>query len=83
VGESVVLERIASSIFSRLDCFDAKNRSTEVCRLRCLGLGFGDDGCLAGDLVFFVMVKVLALRSFSTSGYGVIEKDLVQRERED
>jgi hypothetical protein len=45
--------------------------------LRCLGLGFGDDGCLAGDLVFFVMVKVLDSRSFSTSGYGVIEKDLV------
>jgi hypothetical protein len=32
---------------------------------------------LAGDLVFFVMVKVLDSRSFSTSGYGVIEKDLV------
>jgi hypothetical protein len=52
--------------------------------LRCLGLGFGDDGCLAGDLVFFVMVKVLDSRSFSTCrGYGVIEKDLVQRKRGD
>jgi hypothetical protein len=74
---------MASLILARVYGFSAKKRSTEVWRLRCLGLGFGDDGCLAGERIFrhgekyYIHVRLVLIASKG------VNKDIVSWKQED